>query len=85
MKWRKVRGGVQVEWVGYLIDYARFEMGITESRAKWCTTWLLVNYVWHLVNYEKAWAGWCSFPARSNISDLSWVLSSRGLLQAPGL
>ena len=40
MKWRKVRGGVQVEWVGYLIDYARFEMGITESRAKWCTTWL---------------------------------------------
>ena len=31
MKWRKVRGGVQVEWVRYLIDYSRFEMGITES------------------------------------------------------
>ena len=40
MKWKKVKGGVQVEWVGYLLDYARFEMGITESRAKWCITWL---------------------------------------------
>ena len=38
-RWSR-QGSVQVEWVGYLIDYARFEMGITESRAKWCTTWL---------------------------------------------
>ena len=40
MKWKKVKGGVQVEWVGYLIDYARFEMGITEARAQWCSRWL---------------------------------------------
>ena len=31
---------MQVEWVGYLLDYARFEMGITESRAMWCVQWL---------------------------------------------
>ena len=29
-----------MEWVGYLIDYARFEMGITEARAQWCSRWL---------------------------------------------
>jgi hypothetical protein len=40
MKWKKVKGGVQVEWVGYLLDYGRFEMGVTESRALWCSKWL---------------------------------------------
>ena len=33
MKWEKVRGGVQTEWVGYLSDRGRFELGISESRA----------------------------------------------------
>ena len=40
MKWEKVRGGVQVEWVGYLLDLGRFEIGITESRAAWAVRWL---------------------------------------------
>ena len=33
--WGKCRGGVQVDWVGYWLDYARFELGISESRTKW--------------------------------------------------
>ena len=40
MKWEKVRGGLQVEWVGYLLDLGRFEIGITESRAAWAVRWL---------------------------------------------
>ena len=40
IKWRKVHGGIEVEWVGYWLDYRRFEMGISESRAVWVCTWL---------------------------------------------
>ena len=40
MKWEKVRGGVQAEWVGYPLDLGRFEIGITKSRAVWAVRWL---------------------------------------------
>ena len=35
IKWKKVHGGIEVEWVGYWLDYRRFVMGISESRAVW--------------------------------------------------
>jgi hypothetical protein len=38
--WGKARGGIQVEWVGYFLDYGRFEIGISESRAAWLDKWL---------------------------------------------
>jgi hypothetical protein len=38
--WRKCRGGIEIDWVGYWIDYGRFELGISESRSAWLTKWL---------------------------------------------
>ena len=40
LKWSKVRGGVELEWVGYWLDYSRFMMGISEARAVWVRNWL---------------------------------------------
>ena len=31
----KWRGGLQVDWVGYWIDYTRFRLGISEKRCQW--------------------------------------------------
>jgi hypothetical protein len=39
LTWKKCRGGMACEWVGYWIDYARFEIGISESRACWLYRW----------------------------------------------
>ena len=38
-KWRKIRGGIQTEWIGYWVDFARFELGISEARTQWCIRW----------------------------------------------
>ena len=40
LKWAKVRGGVQLEWIGYWLDMSRFEIGISQSRADWAIRWL---------------------------------------------
>ncbi|CAE7713877.1 unnamed protein product [Symbiodinium necroappetens] len=32
---KKRRGGLQVDWVGYWIDYGRFKLGISEKRCQW--------------------------------------------------
>ena len=40
MAWHKLGGGIQSEWVGYALDVGRFEIGISESRARWAITWL---------------------------------------------
>ena len=38
--WRKTRGGMRTEWIGFAIDYTRFEMGLSEKRAAWIIRWL---------------------------------------------
>ena len=38
--WHKVRGGQQVEWIGYALDLGRFEMGVSFARATWAARWL---------------------------------------------
>ena len=43
LSWKKVRGGDQVEWIGYWVDVARFEIGISASRAAWTIEWLTVK------------------------------------------
>jgi len=40
LSWKKFKGGVTVEWVGYWLDAGRFEVGVTASRARWCVHWL---------------------------------------------
>ena len=37
--WRKCRGGLTLDWVGYWLDYSKFDIGISESRAKWLIQW----------------------------------------------
>jgi hypothetical protein len=37
--WKKCRGGLQVDWVGYWLDYSRFEIGISEARTTWLVAW----------------------------------------------
>ena len=36
----KLVGRIQFEWIGYWLDVARFEVGITVLRAAWATGWL---------------------------------------------
>ena len=31
---------MQVEWIGYLLDLGRIEIGISVSRTQWCVRWL---------------------------------------------
>ena len=38
--WKKTRGGVEVEWVGYWVDYSRFVAGISEARSVWLINWI---------------------------------------------
>ena len=40
ISWHKVKGGPQVEWIGYWVDAARFELGISANRAAWASRWL---------------------------------------------
>ena len=38
--WSKFRGGLEIDFVGYWLDYSRFEMGLSESRTVWLVNWL---------------------------------------------
>ena len=40
ISYKKVKGGFQMEWVGYAMDYGTFSAGISEARATWLVTWL---------------------------------------------
>ena len=40
LAWHKLHGGVECEWVGYLLDVGRFQVGISASRAAWAVRWL---------------------------------------------
>ena len=43
--WPKFRGGHEVDWVGYWLDYKNFEVGLSEARAHWIMKWLLAKLV----------------------------------------
>ena len=38
--WLKTRGGLRMEWLGYRLDYVKFEAGVTEKRAQWFVKWI---------------------------------------------
>ena len=38
LSWKKLRGGAKVEWIGYPLDVARFEVGVSETRALWAAS-----------------------------------------------
>ena len=39
-KWKKFRGGQQVQWIGYWIDMDAFRIGISDGRAAWLCKWM---------------------------------------------
>jgi hypothetical protein len=40
ISWKKLRGGVQIDWVGYWLDVGKFSMGISSHRQAWIIKWL---------------------------------------------
>ena len=40
LSWKKVRGGVKVQWIGYQIDVQKFEKGISSKKVKWVEDWI---------------------------------------------
>jgi len=40
-KWQKMRGGLQVDWVGLHSDYILYKLGLSVSRAAWLSDWCL--------------------------------------------
>ena len=40
LSWHKLRGGIETEWIGYWLDFGRFEIGISEKRRLWVIRWL---------------------------------------------
>ena len=38
--WKKVRGGAEVDWIGYHLDVATFSRGINESKRVWICNWI---------------------------------------------
>ena len=40
ISWKKVRGGVEVGWIGYQLDVKGFKKGISEKKVRWMKDWL---------------------------------------------
>ena len=39
-RWPKFRGGVCLEFVGFYMDYCKFELGLSEKRTNWIVQWV---------------------------------------------
>ena len=39
-RWPKFRGGVCLEFVGFYMDYCKFEVGLSERRTNWIVQWV---------------------------------------------
>lgn len=37
--WKKFRGGLELDWVGYWLDVRRFEVGLSQKRILWLINW----------------------------------------------
>ena len=40
LSWKKVTGGVQVQWIGYHLDVHKYERGISEKKQAWVLDWI---------------------------------------------
>ena len=38
-KWKKFKGGYQLDWIGYYIDFETYYLGISVKRAEWLVNW----------------------------------------------
>ena len=39
LTWKKVRGGIELEWVGLMVDVKEFRLGLSERRLEWTKNW----------------------------------------------
>ena len=37
--WKKCKGGLKGDWLGYWLDYEKFEIGVSEKRCAWLLKW----------------------------------------------
>eukprot|EP00435_Cladocopium_sp_Y103_P040223 s3631_g10.t3 len=40
LSWKKVRGGLKLQWIGYQLDLDAFEKGISERKVQWVIDWI---------------------------------------------
>ena len=40
LTWKKCRGGIEFDYVGFWCDYKHYHLGISESRAAWLVKWI---------------------------------------------
>ena len=40
LSWNSMSVGLETDWVGYYLDVRRFQVCISEARAKWVVNWL---------------------------------------------
>ncbi len=40
ISYKKVRGGTEIQWIGYQLDVEEFKKGISESKVKWILGWI---------------------------------------------
>lgn len=40
LSWKKVRGGLNVQWIGYCLDVESFLKGISERKVRWILEWV---------------------------------------------
>ena len=51
--WRKVRGDIEHDFVGYWLDVAKFKVGLPERRARWAADWARSTAARGLVKPEE--------------------------------
>ena len=39
-RWKKFRGGIEIEWIGCWVDVRGFKLGVSQKRADWLVAWL---------------------------------------------
>ena len=40
LSWKKIQGGVEVDYVGYRLSLSSYAVGLSEKRANWLNRWL---------------------------------------------
>ena len=80
--WSKVRGGTEVNWIGYCLNIHTFHKGINQSKRAWIVDWITRKLeAGGVVGRElKSVLGRLSFKrGPSGMCVLSWLHCSRGL------
>ena len=64
VSWKKVRGGVEVQWIGYQINVGNFTRGISDKKVAWVKEW---------IQRKKQDGGATGREMRSSLGRLSFV------------